>query len=265
MLRRTCLSLVLIFPLLVGANLSIQGTYQGKNIYVLNPENEDGFGFCTRKVTVNGDVLPTNTGASAFEINFSLFHLQIGDPVFIVIEHNESCKPKVLNPEVLLPRSTFKVLDISVSNTGKLKWTTTQEKGKLPYIIEQYRWNKWVQVGEVEGNGSDGEHKYEFQLVPHSGENIVRVVQIDHSGQKKASSEVKFTSAVSPVQKSPVKVKTSIQFSSNGQPVETKYEIYDAYGNIIKKGFGSSVDCRNLLKGAYYINYDNKIEKFLKG
>lgn len=265
MMLRFISFLMLMTPLLVGANLSIQGTYQGKNIYVLNPENEDGFGFCTRKVTVNGDVLPTSTGSSAFEIDFSLFRIQIGDPVFIVIEHNESCKPKVLNPEVLLPRSTFKIADISVSNTGKLKWKTTNEKGKLPFIVEQYRWNKWVQVGEVEGNGGNGENTYEFQVIPHSGENIVRVVQIDHSGEKKASSEVKFTSNVAAVQKNPVKVKTTIQFTSNGKPVETKYEIFDAYGNIIKKGFGTSVDCRNLLKGAYYINYDNKIEKFLKG
>ena len=40
----------------------------------------------------------------------------------------------------------------------------------------------------------------------------------------------------------PVKVKNSINFTANGVAVETKYEIYDAYGNIVKKGVGNSGD-----------------------
>lgn len=251
--------------ILSHAALSIEGSYQGKNIYVHNPEDPDGFGFCTRKVTVNGDVMPGGTGSSAFEIDFAIFGLEIGDPVFIVIEHNEGCIPKILNPEVLLPKSTYKLLDMSVSPAGKLTWKTTGEQGKLPYYIEQYRWNKWVQVGEVQGKGTPSTNAYEFLVIPHSGVNTVRVVQIDHSGKKNPSKEVKFKSTIPEIKKSAVKVKTTLDFLSNGKPIETKYEIYDAYGNIVKKGFGSSVDCRNLLKGAYYINYDNKIEKFLKG
>jgi len=247
------------------AALSIEGSYQGKNLYVQNPEDEDGFGFCATKVTVNGDVMPGGTSSSAFEIDFSLFNIEIGEPVFIVIEHNEGCKPKILNPEVLLPRSTFKVTDMTVNNAGKLAWKTSDEQGKLPFIIEQYRWNKWVQVGEVQGKGTPGQNLYEFQAAPHSGENTIRVVQIDHSGAKRTSKEVKFMSTVSTVEKSPVKVKSVINFTSSGKPVETKYEIYDAYGNIVKKGVGSSVNCENLLKGAYYINFDNKTEKFFRG
>lgn len=246
------------------AALSISGTYQGKNLYIQNPENEDGYGYCVSKVTVNGDVMPGGTGSSAFEIDFSSFNIGIGEPLFIVIEHNENCKPKILNPEVLLPRSTFNVTNIAVSSTGKLVWSTTDEKGKLPFFIEQYRWNKWVQVGEVPGNGTSGKNDYEFQVVPHSGENTIRVVQVDHSTEKRSSSEVKFKSSVPAIQKNPVIVKTVINFTANGKPVETKYEIFDAYGNIVKKGAGTSVDCENLLKGAYYINFDNKTEKFFR-
>jgi hypothetical protein len=247
------------------AALSIEGSYQGKNLYVQNPEDGDGFGFCATKVTVNGDVMPGGCSSSAFEIDFSLFNIEIGEPVFIVIEHNDGCRPKILNPEVLLPPSTFKTAAITVSNGGKLSWTTTNEQGKLPFIIEQYRWNKWVQVGEVQGKGTPGSNSYEFQVAPHSGENTIRVVQIDHSGQKRASKEVKFVSSIAMVEKNPNKVRDVINFTSNGKPVETRYEIFDAYGNIVKKGVGSSVPCSNLLKGAYFINFDNKIEKFVKG
>lgn len=262
--------LTLCFALLCGGfaqatALSIKGTYQGKNLYVQNPENEDGYGFCVSKVTVNGDVMPGGTATSAFEIDFSLFNIEIGEPLFIVIEHDEGCGPKILNPEVLLPRSTFDVQSISVSNTGKLVWKTTGEKGKLSFFIEQYRWDKWVQVGEVEGKGTSGPNDYEFQVTPHSGVNTVRVVQIDHTDEKRSSDEVKFKSSVPVIQKNPVIVKTAIHFTANGKPIETKYEIFDAYGNIVKKGTGTSVDCENLLKGAYYINFDNKTEKFFRG
>ncbi len=249
----------------VSANLSIEGSYQGKNLYVQNPEDEDGFGFCASKVTVNGDVMPGGVSRSAFEIDFSLFDIKVGDPVFVVIEHGPGCTPKILNPEVLLPRSTFEVQEMAVTKDGDLKWTTTGEQGKLPFIIEQYRWNKWVNAGEVDGEGTAGPNSYEFQVTPHSGENKVRVVQIDHSGMKKKSPEKTFTSEVPEVEMAPKKVKTEIRFTAKGQPVKTKYEIYDAYGNIVKKGFDSSVNCENLRKGAYYINFDNKNEKFIKG
>lgn len=209
--------------------------------------------------------MPGGTSTSAFEIDFTLFNIAIGEPLFIVIEHDETCKPKILNPEVLLPRSTFKIEAIAVSNLGKLIWTTSNEKGKLAFFIEQYRWDKWVQIGEVQGLGTPGENKYEFQVTPHSGENTVRVVQIDHTDEKRASEKVKFTSNVPTVQKNPVIVKKSIEFTSNGKPIETKYEIFDAYGNIVKKGTGTKVDCENLLKGAYYINFDNRTEKFFRG
>ena len=263
------LLLLCIFSVLTGlvshAALSIEGSYQGKNLYVQNPEDGDGFGFCATKVTVNGDVMPGGCSSNAFEIDFSLFNIEIGEPVFIVIEHSEGCKPKILNPEVLLPRSTFNTTDIKVSSGGMLSWSTTNEHGKLPYYIEQYRWNKWVQVGEVQGKGTSGTNTYEFQVAPHSGENTIRVVQVDHSGAKRTSKEVKFTSTVPTVEKNPVKVKDVINFTANGKPAETKYEIFDAYGNIVKKGVGTSVPCGNLLKGAYFINFDNKTEKFFKG
>ena len=260
--------LVLCLPLyhIIGtfAALSIEGTYQGKNIYVQNPMDDDGFGFCASKVTVNGDIMPGGTNMGAFEIDFSDFNIAIGEPIFIVIEHHDGCKPKILNPEVLLPRSTFVVEKIAVSNTGKLTWTTSGEQGKLLFFIEQFRWNKWVTIGEVNGKGGGKENNYEFQITSHSGENIVRVSQVDHSGNPRSSQEVKYKSNTPQIVKSPEKVKDIISFSSNAKPIETKYEIYDAYGNIVKKGYGSSVNCTNLLKGVYYINFDNKNEKFIK-
>ena len=234
--------LFLTFLLLIGntvlAALSIEGSYQGKNLIIQNPEDPDGFGYCATKVTVNGNIMPGSTGASAFEIDFSIFNLHIGQQVFIVIEHNSGCVPKILNPEVLLPKSTFKVAEITVSNGGKLSWKTTDENGKLPFIVEQYRWDKWVEVGQVQGKGKSAEaNGYDFQVVAHSGLNTIRVIQIDHTGSKRTSKEVKFTSNLPEVKKSPIRVKDDIKFTASERPIETKYEIFDAYGNIVKKRF----------------------------
>ena len=142
------------------AALSVEGTYQGKNLYVQNPMDDEGFGYCATKVTVNGDIMPGGTSVGAFEIDFSLFNIEIGEPVFIVIEHNDGCRPKVLNPEVLLPRSTFKVNQLLSIDEGNLKWTTTGEQGKLPFVIEQYRWNKWVALVKLK------EKVLEIQHIP---------------------------------------------------------------------------------------------------
>ena len=70
-------------------------------------------------------------------------------PLNIEIIHKEGCEPIVINPEVLKPISTFELTSITVDKNNVLKWSTTNEAGILPFIIEQYRWNKWVKVGVI--------------------------------------------------------------------------------------------------------------------
>lgn len=237
----------------------LEGHYQGKNLYVQNPFAGSGVGFCTFEVTINGDVTTDEINSSAFEIDFSNFKLKVGDPVTVKIKHKDDCKPRVLNPEVLKPKSTFETVSIKLSNDGKLDWTTKNESGKLTFIVEQYRWNKWVKVGEVEGKGTPGENSYSFQVTPHSGENKVRVKQVDYSGKPRYSTAATTMSSAPEVTFEPVKVKETINFSN-----ETLYEVYDQYGNIVKRGYGSNLDATSLKKGDYYLSYDNKTETFSK-
>jgi len=247
------------------ADLSLEGHYQGKNLFVQNPDDEDEFGFCVTSVTVNGDPVSDGVESSAFEIDFAEFDLKIGDPVFIVLIHGLGCKPKVLNPEVLKPKSTYEIVTISCEPDGKMTWTTKSESGKLAFVVEQFRWNKWVFLGEVDGEGTNKENSYNFVIIPHSGENKIRVSQTDYTNKKRPSKSVSFVNTtITEPQFSPKRVKKIIKFTSKGSPIETKFEIFDAFGNIVKKGFASEVDCTNLKKAAYYINYDNKSEKFIK-
>jgi len=263
---RSIMILLCIFAsgIVLGRNLSVEGTYQGKNIYIQNSLNDDGFGFCVEKVSVNGDIMAASINSDVFEIDFSDFNIAIGEPVFIVIEHNDGCIPKILNPEVLLPKSTYELTSITIHKDGKLSWKTTGEQGKLTFYIEQWRWEKWVTVGEVMGKGVPELTAYVFMVTPHSGTNIIRLTQIDNSGKKRSTKEVAFKSTLLPVYKTPDKVKKYMYFKANNHAVKTRFEVYDAYGNIVKKGYDSFVNCENLLNGAYYINFDNKTEKFIK-
>lgn len=257
------ISLCFILSFNAQANLSVEGHYQGKNLIIQSPISEDGFGYCVYSVTVNGELATSTYQTSAFQVDLTEFNIKYGDPVLVVVEHDNECKPKVLNPEVLLPESTFIVSEMSCTENGVLTWTTTGESGKLPYQIEQYKWNKWIVVGEVNGLGSNDKNSYTFQLSPHSGENRIRVTQIDNTGNKRVSKEVSFTCESCP-EPQIKKEDDEIVFESNGKPVETKYEIYDAYGNIVKKGMSSSVAVEKLKRGVYHVNYDNKYEKYFK-
>jgi hypothetical protein len=254
-----------VFGVNAQKKLILEGNYQGKNLYVQNPFNSDGLGFCASKVTVNGDPTSDEIYSSAFEIDFTKLKLKMGDAISIEIEHGLDCTPKVLNPEVLKPTSTYKVKSIEISPDGLLKWTTTNETGKLPFVVEQFRWNKWIPIGEVDGKGTPEEHSYEYQITPHSGENQVRVKQVDHTKKPNISPARSFNSNVKVVDFQPKKVSDEITFyDSDNKVVKTRFEVYDAYGNIVKKGFGDKVDLKNLEKGAYYLNFDNKNEKFIK-
>ncbi|MEY3591465.1 MAG: hypothetical protein RLZZ38_422 [Bacteroidota bacterium] len=244
--------------------LSLEGTYQDKNLLVNNPPMPDGFGFCISKVLVNGEILPAVIQTSHFEIDFKLFHLRKGEQVFVVLEHASGCEPRFINPEVLLPKSTFECSQIKAQKDGLLTWTTTNENASLDYTIEQYKWGRWVEVGQVKGKGQKGANNYIFQLSPHSGKNIVRVSQTDNSGKARVSPSTSFVSNATAVSFSPAKVHQNLYFKTNGKAVKTKFEIYDAYGNLLKTGFNNVVDCTNFVSGVYFINYDNKSEKFIK-
>ena len=244
--------------------LSLDGTFQDKNLVVYNPPQADGFGFCITKVLVNGEILPAAIQSAHFEINFQLFQLKKGENVFVVLEHAVGCEPRFMNPEILLPKSTFRCTSISADKTGTMNWTTADEAGSLDFIIEQYRWNRWVEAGQVKGKGTKQSNTYHFQITPHSGKNQIRVSQIDNSGQKRSSQSVFFNSGLSPLKMSPAKVRDNLYFKAGGKEAKTKFEVYDAYGNLLKVGFSTMVDCRNLVSGVYFINFDNQTEKFIK-
>ncbi len=244
---------------LSSAVLLIEGKYQNKNIYVQNGFGSGGVGFCAKEVKVNGNITTDETNSSAFEIDLKALRLKYGQNVIIEIIHSDGCVPKVLNLEDLKPKPTFEVQMMSLSPEGLLKWQTKNETGPLPYVVEQFKWNKWVPVGEVDGKGTSENQDYSFQVAMHSGVNKYRVKQKGFNGFVKVSKDVTAISSMNKPSYAIAKKSTSIDFSA-----ETAYEVYDAYGVIVKKGFGKQVRIDNLTKGDYYLCYDNSLAEFRK-
>ncbi|MGQ0828386.1 MAG: hypothetical protein ACT4ON_08325 [Bacteroidota bacterium] len=239
--------------------LVVEGKYQDKNLYVQNGYAGNGVGFCTYEVTVNGQTSTDEVNSSAFEIDFNSFQIKPGTPVIVEIKHKDDCSPKVLNPEALKSKATFEVITINIDKTGLLNWTTKNEMGSLPYIVEQFRWNKWIPVGEVQGTGKMDANSYSFQTTAHSGENKFRIKQVGYGGISKASNNVTFIATVGLPTYTISKSTSDIVFSG-----ETMYEVFDAYGNVIKKGYGNNLNITNLSKGNYYLCFDNVMTDFTK-
>lgn len=260
-MRRIILSLagmgVCLFS--YAGKIVLEGNYQAKNIFVINSLATSGAGFCTYEVTINGDISLDEINGNAFEIDLSIYDLELGEQVFIEIKYKEGCSPKVLNPGVLKPQPSFTAENVEIDRTGLVSWTTSNETSSLPFVIQQYKWNKWVNVGEVQGVGTPDKHYYEFKAILTSGTNKFRVMQ-GGRGQRTKYSEAVTVNAMRP--------KPSFIYNKKTQSVEfsrkTIYELFDEYGRVAKAGFGLKVDIANLQKGIYFLNFDNTSQTFAK-
>lgn len=243
----------------VSGTIVLEGKYQQKNVYVINSIAEAGVGFCVYEVTVNGEVTSDEINSNAFEVDLSIYGFKLGDDVVVSIKYKDGCEPRVLNPGALEPQPTFETTRVDISDEGLIQWQTINEQGKLPFVIQQFKWNKWVNVGEVTGNGTSTKNEYSFQTTPVSDLNKFRIIQKSYDGRIRSSASVEYTSDKAPVTFSYNKKTKSLVFDS-----ETNYELYNVYGQIIKRGFGKTADIASLPKNDYYISYDSTTEKFEK-
>ena len=45
---------------------------------------------------------------------------------------------------------------------------------------------------------------------------------------------------------------------------DTSYELFNVFGQVVKRGRGTSIECTALTRGEYWVSYDNQTEKFMK-
>jgi hypothetical protein len=245
-----------------AGEIEIKGIYKGENLYVENPYAEVGVGFCVTEVLINDFTSTDEINSSFFEIDLSIYGFTFGELIKVTIRHKDGCTPRVLNKDVLLPFSTFKIKDMEVHKEGYIEFTTFNEKGSLPFIIEQYRWNKWVRAGSITGKGTESLNRYRVSVNLHSGTNKFRIKQTGGKQKPNYSQSVEFLYDVDEVSFIPGnmgKVSDKIFFSSF-----TQYEIYDYYGKRLAHGSAHDIDVTDLNSGTYFLNYDNKTEMFIK-
>ena len=258
LVSKLLLSVVVLFGAFTSQAgiLTISGVYQGKNLYVQNPFAGNMRDYCTNDVYVNEVKKEYNVASSAFEIDLSF--MKIGDPVTIKITHKDDCKPKILNPQVIQATSAFSISSFSVDQDHVL-WTTKGERPKGKMFVEQMRYNTWVIVKEINGQGNALMNNYQTESFHHSGVNQYRIKYLEVDGQIKYSSTVEYTSTLAPVTFYPHRVTDKITLS---RPVE--YELQDAFGNVIRKSKGEEIDIASSPTGVYYLNCDNQTFKIFK-
>lgn len=230
-----------------------EGVYQGKDLYVRNPFSSDGVGFCVFEVKVNGEVTTDELNSNAFAIDLALFDFQVGDPIEVVIRTKDNCEPRVINPEDISPQSTFELESMELKSDQKLAFQTSNEEGIIPFVVEQFKWNKWLPVATIEGKGAhEGFNSYEIKVPVHAGENTYRIRQDDSKGAH-LSERKSFQSTKNPIQIKEEKIYDKLEFTA-----ETEYEVFDAFGVLKARGTGSELETSSWDKGTYYVNFDNR-------
>lgn len=241
----------------IADTIELKGNYIGKNLYVINSTIS-----CVDSVTVNNKTTTDEVHSNSFEIDLAVLKIKIGADITVNIFHKSGCVPMIVNPEVIkiTSASNFLFTSIKAEKNAKLIWTIKGNAGVLPFKIEQFKWKKWIEVGEVLLSDSSGKSQYSFETkMLHFETNIFRIKQTDTRGVFTYSKEIKLRSIKPEVIIETRKIITEIKFS-----VETMYEIFDDKGNFMLDGTGLSVNINDLPKGKYWINYDNKTENFTK-
>lgn len=252
-MRAFILAILFSIPAVSNAGVFVyNGVYQGKDLYVKNPFAADGVGFCVFEVKVNGEVTSDEINSSAFAIDLELHKFKIGTPIEIIIRTKDDCEPNVINLDAIAPTSSYSLDEIVLENNQSLTWKTSGELSKIPFIVEQFKWNKWVEVAEVPGEGKTKGNAYTASVNTHSGENVFRLRQDDASGSHYSDRyEVQ-------VSKPEINITTDKIFEKIDFSAETDFEVFDQYGIVVAKGRAASIDCSKWTPGNYYLNYGGK-------
>lgn len=245
----------------LASEMLLKGIYQGKDLYIMNPMLDAGEEYCVFEVLINNEKYNEVINSSAFRISLDYAGLQYGQEYVVTIRHHEFCTPKLVNPEVLKPLCTYEIASHELGYDNVLRFITANESGKLTFYIEEFRWGKWIEIGQIPGEGGPGSRSYSIKTYPFNGENRFRIYQIDHLKRKVYSDEI-----VYPINKEPIRIMTKLSgvskeivFSDN-----TSYEVINEFGEELISGVGNIVNVSRLTKGQYFLNYENEYILFIK-
>lgn len=241
-----------------GGELVLSGAYTGKPVFVQNPFNHSQNAFCALEVYVNDRKLFDAPQISAFKIDLS--YLRINDLVVIRITFSDGCRPRIVNPDVIQPRDDFRFIS-SQADHSSVSWTTAGEIPGGQFIVEKYdsKGDEWQVFRSIMGRGDQRQNQYSEDAEHQSGENKYRIRYESPDGNIFYSVEVVYASTVQPVTFYPEIVTSKITLSDS-----TSYTITDAAGKLIKRGEGTEITVSELNPGEYFLNIQNRKERFVK-
>ena len=157
------------------------------------------------------------------------------------------------NAQTQVRFATFDIVGDSMVN-----WKCNESKNAINYIIQQYRWNRWVDWDTVKSTPGKDSASYSFNInkYVHAGLNKFRVRAVNELVTMLSySKSISFTS-------SKLKARAiARQYSTKNHIIDFGrkecYELYSKDGKLIKKGYTQMVGVAELVKGSYYLNYDN--------
>lgn len=234
--------------------LKVSGVYNGMNLHIQNPHDGSN-NYCISAIYLNNALQKTLTSTI---ITLDLSSFKIGDKIEVKIVHKDKCNPKVLNPNVLLPRGNFHFGKLKI-DADEVQWEGRGENENGQYYVEAFRNSAWTAEKILSAQGSKGVNNYGTKVNHLSGVNLYRVKYVDNASKSYFSDELEFTSDKEKIYFYPKSVSNTIYFSK-----PAKYEILDVSHKLVLKGTGIEVDCTALVSGTYYIVFDNKTESFYK-
>lgn len=246
-----CSLLLCTSPALWGQKaIELGGLYQGENLLVVNEPSADGVGFCCYEVRVNGMLTADAVNSHAFEIDLSSLGLPLGKGVSIRLKHRSGCAPRILNPEVIQPTPGFQLVDFEAASSGEVSWTTIDEHGRMPFVLQQFKWGKWVDVVRLDGRGGPKEQTYSTIVQPVRGENLLRLTHLAPDGTLAVKGEARFEGDVPELSMEYDQKRQVLSFSGS-----TQYELVDEFGTVVLRGVGSEATLRYLARGEYFVNF----------
>jgi len=240
-----------------GGEIVISGSYQGKDIYVQNPFDQTTKKFCTQTVYVNDRLVFEQPKVSAYKIDLS--YLSVNDLVVIRIAYSEGCKPRVVNPQVLKSAKTaFKFLSAETDHNS-ITWMTEGESLEGKYFVEQQtEEHDWEIIDTVNTKNESSVNSYTVAAPHDKGVNAYRIKYKGDGGEVIYSIESAFTKS-DKITFYPSVATTTLTLSDTAEFVITDY-----FGKAVKKGEGIEIFIDDLKPGEYYLNIQNRKEKFVK-
>jgi hypothetical protein len=143
---------------------------------------------------------------------------------------------------------------ISSGPDSSMKWSISQNKAGVLYVIQQHRWNSWKDLDTVMSVPDADSALYSFDVKKYfiTGENKFRVRAVADK-MLTFSKIIKVSSSRSGARE------IRRKFSRKKDPIdlgrEEYYELYDKDGNVLMRGLSRTIPVSGLQPGHYYLNY----------